>query len=110
MIDAKYLTRFMLLGDLEVARRLYRGEEGEITHDLDNLPIGVAIAGLNHLMETDPKKWHFQMENIFQIFQDPYPYYEKRKKYEARKNAVEVILENLAFGLATKAAIGQVRV
>ena len=98
----------MLLGDLEVARRLYRGEEGEITCPKDDLPIGVAIAVLNHLMETDPKKWHFQMENIFQIFLDPY--IEKRKKYEARKNAVEGILDNVAFGSATKAAIGQVRV
>jgi hypothetical protein len=107
MIDAKYLTRFMLLGDLEVARRLFRDEEGKITYELDDLPIGVAIAVINHFMETNPN-WHFQMDFIFQIFQDPHQ--EEREKYEARKNAVKVILEKLAFDSATKAAIGQVRV
>ncbi len=96
----------MLLWDFEVARRLYR-EEGKITHELDDLPIGVAIAVINHLMETNPN-WHFQMDIIYQIFQDSHK--DRGKKYEERGNAVEVILENLAFGSATNAAIGQVRV
>jgi hypothetical protein len=88
----------MLLWDFEVARRLYR-EEGKITHELDDLPIGVAIAVINHLMETNPN-WHFQMGFIFQIFQGT---------YEERKNAVEVILEKHVFGSAPEAAIGEVR-
>ncbi len=87
----------MLLWDLEVARRLYQ-ENGNITHRFDSLPIGVAIAVINHLMETD-HNCQFHMEFIYQIFED-----------ERRKEAVEVILENLAFGSAPKAATGQVRV
>jgi hypothetical protein len=93
---------FMLLWDLEVARRLYR-EEGKTTHELDDLPIGVAIAVINHMMETDPKNWHFQMHNIFQIFLD---------SYNGRREAIKEILKNQVFGsltVAPKAAIGEVR-
>jgi hypothetical protein len=94
----------MLLGDLEVARRLYRDEEGEITHEFDDLPIGVAIAVINGLIETDPKNWHFQMDNIYQIF---------LYSAENRRVAIKDILKNQVFDLPTvtpKAAIGQVRV
>ncbi len=92
----------MLLMDLEVARRLYRGEEGEITHEFDDLPIGVAIAVINGLIETDPKNWHFQMDTIYLIFLG-----------EEREKAVKEVLQKHVFGSLTvtpKAAIGQVRV
>jgi hypothetical protein len=88
----------MLLWDFEVARRLYR-EEGKITHELDDLPIGVAIAVINHFMETNPN-WHFQMDFIFQIFQG---------SYEERKKTIEAILEKHVVGSAPEAAIGEVR-
>ncbi len=99
--DANYLTQFMLLGDLEVARRLYR-EKGKITNPLDDLPIGVAIAAINQLIEKDPD-WHFrskveddkrkekkeEKEIIYQIFQG---------SYEERKKAVQEVLKKHVFG------------
>jgi hypothetical protein len=101
----------MLLGDLEVARRLYR-EEGKKPHDLDDLPIGVAIAAINQLIEKDPD-WHFRSEVdddkrkkkiIYQIFQD---------SYEIREKAVQEVLKKHVFGSDTvspKDAIRQVKV
>jgi hypothetical protein len=102
LIDANYLTRFMLLLDLEVAKRLYR-REGEITHEYDDLPIGVAIAVINQTMETDPD-FHFRLRFIFQIFQGT---------YENRRAAIDEVLNNLVFHSPTggyAAEVGKVRV
>jgi hypothetical protein len=42
----------MLLLDFEVARRLFR-HDAEIVHELDDLPVGVAIARILRLLQED---------------------------------------------------------
>jgi hypothetical protein len=44
----------MLLWDFEVARRLFR-HDAKIVHKLDDLPIGVAIARILHLLQENTK-------------------------------------------------------
>ena len=59
----------MLLMDLEVARRLYRTSSKDLFDEddkRDELPIGVAVAVINHSMEFNPN-FEFVNETHFPV-------------------------------------------
>ena len=76
----------MMLLDLEVARRLYRDEEGAKTLILDDLPIGVAVAVINRSMESEG--FEFDTHFSIRIFKDGITNSNFNSKFEVRKGAI----------------------
>jgi hypothetical protein len=90
----------MLLMDLEVARRLYRitCKDGRLylfdeDDKLDKLPIGVAVALINQLMEFK-HNFEFVNETHFNIwiFKNSKGTNTERAKFNQRKNALQKIM------------------
>ena len=74
----------MLLWDFEVARRLFR-QGGKPIHELDDLPIGVAIARILSLLQGNTQK-------TFNTFLSIEKFYIFGGEPETRRNNIKTIL------------------
>ncbi len=79
----------MLLWDFEVARRLFR-QGGKIIHELDDLPIGVAIARIFRLLQG-------YTGMTFNTFLSIGKCYIFGGELEARRNNLKTIMQQSKF-------------
>ena len=90
----------MLLWDFEVARRLFR-QGGKIVHELDDLPIGVAIARILRLLQGNTQKTFntfLSIEKLYIFGEEP----------ETRRNNIKTILQESRVAITVEKQFLQV--
>ena len=72
--DVNFLNRFVFLQDMEVVRRLFRERDEnealkkEPSNELDQLPVGVAMATVSNLMRRKDSTFDFRNTGFFNVF------------------------------------------